>query len=286
MHKIYLFIRIYSCDKKHYINLLIERKNNISMPYIFTLIDNTPSLKSPIKFILKIYDFPLSNNYLLKEINKADKEYYFDNIYQLISNKYDNINNSLNPDLNKIQFAQEEKIKELEKLLRQEKSINKSLYEKINKLENSLNEKINQNEDLKKQLKNFEDLLDAKTNKINNKIKEFDDKTNKLDELEIIKKNEIDNLKSKLKMYPFELLPGEKMMSIIIWSTDQGVHSSFICKNTDLFVHIELKVYEKYPKYTENENYFTVNGIKINKYKSLEKNEIKDSDIIILNPIK
>ena len=86
MNKIYLFIRIYSYDKKHYINLLIERKTDISVIYIFNLMDKAPSLKSPIKFNLKIYEFPLSENYLCKEINKTDKENYFDNIYQLIKN--------------------------------------------------------------------------------------------------------------------------------------------------------------------------------------------------------
>ena len=99
-----------------------------------------------------------------------------------------------------------------------------------------------------------------------------------------IKENE--NLAEILKRYPFALLEGERMMSIIICSINQEIHTSFICKNTDLFVNIELKLYEKYPKYKESENYFIVNGIKINKYKSLEENNIKDSDIIILNPLE
>ena len=54
-------------------------------------------------------------------------------------------------------------------------------------------------------------------------------------------------------------------------------------KNTDKFHIIEEKLYEKYPEYIENENYFTVNGIRINKYKTFEQNNIKYSDIILLN---
>ena len=82
------------------------------------------------------------------------------------------------------------------------------------------------------------------------------------------------------------LLPGEKLMSVIIGSNNQEVHTSVICKNTDLFVNVELKVYEQYPKYKETENFFTVNGIKINKYKTLDENKIKDNDIILLNTIE
>ena len=46
---------------------------------------------------------------------------------------------------------------------------------------------------------------------------------------------------------------------------------------------IENILYDKYPEYIEYENYFLVNGIKINKNKTIEQNNIKYSDIIILN---
>ena len=288
----FFFIGIHSLN--NWINFLIY-KQNFDANSLLLKINNAKWLRAGIKYNIKIDEFPLINYYL--EVDNTiynqtiyDKVYLVKNISEknINSNKYNNfinINNSLNLN-NNIQFAQDEKIKELEKLLREEKNINKSLYERINQLENSLNEKVNQNEELKLKLKNFEDLLNTKTNELNNKITELNDKTNKLNELEIMSKNELDNLKSKLKIYPFELKPGEKMMSIIIWSINQEVHCSFICKNTDLFVHIELKIYEKYPNYSENENYFTAHGIKINKYKTLEINKIKDSDIIILNPIK
>ena len=41
-------------------------------------------------------------------------------------------------------------------------------------------------------------------------------------------------------------------------------------------------IYEKYPKYTEGENFFIVNGTKINRGKTLEENNIKNNDIITL----
>ena len=41
-------------------------------------------------------------------------------------------------------------------------------------------------------------------------------------------------------------------------------------------------LYKKYPKYTETENYFLVNGNRVNRHKTLEKNNIKNNGIITL----
>jgi len=72
-------------------------------------------------------------------------------------------------------------------------------------------------------------------------------------------------------------------MSVIFFSTNQKIHYSIICKNTDLFTKIETQLYKEYPEYGNLENYFIVNGNKINKYKSLKDNNIKNSDIIMLH---
>ena len=55
-----------------------------------------------------------------------------------------------------------------------------------------------------------------------------------------------------------------------------------ITKNTEKFYKIEGMLYEKYPKYTETENFFVVGGNKINRSKSLEQNKINNNDIITL----
>ena len=91
------------------------------------------------------------------------------------------------------------------------------------------------------------------------------------------KEKEIKELKSK---FPFELSIGEKLMTIIFTSTDQKIHYSFICKNTDKFSRLEALLYEIYPEYKESENYFIANGIKVNRFKNLEENRIKNSDVI------
>ena len=100
----------------------------------------------------------------------------------------------------------------------------------------------------------------------------------------IIKKqeHEIDKLKEKLSKYPFELSNGEKLISIIFTSSDQNMHYSIICKNTQKFIELEQKLYKDYPEYSKSDNYFMINGNKVNKDKSLDENKIRNSDIIIL----
>ena len=94
---------------------------------------------------------------------------------------------------------------------------------------------------------------------------------------------EIYELNRKLKRYPIELLEGEKLISVIFTSSDQKIHYSTICKNTDNFHYLEDKLYKDYPEYKQNDNYFIVRGSIINKYETLEENHIKNSDIVILN---
>ena len=72
-------------------------------------------------------------------------------------------------------------------------------------------------------------------------------------------------------------------MPIIFISGDQNIHYAIICKNTDKFNSIENLLYEVYPEFQESENFFTVNGQKINKSKTMKQNNIKPSSIIMLN---
>jgi len=90
----------------------------------------------------------------------------------------------------------------------------------------------------------------------------------------------LEELKTKL---PFNLNKDEKLMTVIFISDAQDILYSLICKNTDKFNVIENRLYEAFPQYLESENYFIANGKKINKSKSLEENNIKFSDVIILN---
>ena len=98
--------------------------------------------------------------------------------------------------------------------------------------------------------------------------------------LELNKK--IDELKEKLSRYPFELLKGEKIISVIFTTEDQKIHYSIICKNTDKFINLEEKLYNDYPEYFKKDCcFFLVNGNLINKSQTLDENKIQNSDIII-----
>ena len=203
------------------------------------------------------------------------------NIYQNCKAKEGNYNQINNK--NNLDQALNNKITFLENELKKMNDIIKELINKNNKLEERMNdlkkEKLEYKEIINKQNKNIDNL--------NEKLNLFDKKNNKFENevLELIKdlrekEKEIKSLKSAL---PFEIKQGEKLMSIIFVSVDQKIHHSFICKNTDIFINLEKSLYDIYPKFGECENYFLLNGNKINKYKSLESNNIKDSDIITLN---
>ena len=177
-------------------------------------------------------------------------------------------------------------INELKEKLNQEKKNNNSLLVKINELKKKLNEEISKNA-----------ILEQKLNENNKMIKNLENKLHygenfsnldrdKLSIESLIKKDlEIEELKKRLSRFPCELKEGEKLMSIIFLSTDQKIHLSVICKNTDKFNKIEGKIYEKkeFFQYSMLATFFTVKGYIVNKYQTIEENKINDNDIIMLN---
>ena len=58
------------------------------------------------------------------------------------------------------------------------------------------------------------------------------------------------------------------------------INYNVICKNTDLFVDIEKKLYQDFPKYKDLETYFQVGARKINRFRTIEENNIKNNDVI------
>ena len=80
--------------------------------------------------------------------------------------------------------------------------------------------------------------------------------------------------------------PEEETFSIIFQTADQSVTRSFTCKKSYIFVDLEKKFYNENNKYKELETYLLCKGRKIFRFKTLEENKIKDSDIIIINPLE
>ena len=142
---------------------------------------------------------------------------------------------------------------------------NKKLKEEINKLKKELYDKDKiikkQNIKIKEQKKTLNDI-------INNNKKQNKDSLEKLEKIKSI--------------IPFDILPGEKIMSIIFKSIDENILYSVLCKNADKFTRLKNIIYDKFPEYKEYENYFLFNEEKINEAKTLEENKIKDGSIITI----
>jgi len=170
------------------------------------------------------------------------------------------------------------KINILESKLKEEKNLNKILEEKIKSLTKELEEKNNIINILKRNNES-NDVSDKNINSISSKKSKEE-----LFNVILEKDKEIKDLKLTISRYPFELKEGEFLLTVNFMSVDSKIQNySLICKNNDTFNIIEKKVYEEYKEFYETENYFTVNGKKINKYKTLDENNIHNNDIIILN---
>ena len=130
-----------------------------------------------------------------------------------------------------------------------------------------------------KYIENKSEIDNDKYNELNN-----NSNNNNLELLNIIKEKDqkIKDLESKLARYPIKLEEGEKLISVIFQSVNQEIHCSIICKNNDQFYKLEEQLYNEYPNYRNVENYFVVNGNKINRFKNLIENKIKNNDIITL----
>ena len=98
---------------------------------------------------------------------------------------------------------------------------------------------------------------------------------------EIHKKNEeISELKS---LNPYNLKKGEQLYSIVFLSNDYTIINNFslICKNTDPFSKLEQTLYDKFPILKETEiNFNIVNGNVVNRFKTLEENNIISGNVI------
>ena len=78
------------------------------------------------------------------------------------------------------------------------------------------------------------------------------------------------------------LFPGETAFSVLFMTMgNQDIQNyAMTCKNTDLFVTLEEKLYNDYPKYKNYDTFFQVNTRRIKRFKTIEENNIKCNDII------
>ena len=153
------------------------------------------------------------------------------------------------------------KNKELEKLLKDEIAknqrliyINLGLVSKINKLNLEIAKKNEETKQISVMVKELRDI-------INKKIK---------------------NAQNSNSFKITELKPGENILAVnfVSMGMQDIVHFNLICKNTDLFITLEERLYKEFPKFKNYDTYFQVNTRKIKRFKTLDENGIKNNDII------
>ena len=223
-------------------------------------------------------------NYNLDKNKNKEKENNIDN-----KKKTKTIDNK--EDINKLLKENEEYKNEID-VYKNEIDEYKS---EINNYKNEINEYKNEMNEYKKKIneleKNIEELkiqLKEKDELIKNEKIKNDNLNKKINENEIVfndnsKTNNAD-LENEVKLFRefYHFSSNEKLISIKFISGNQDIDFTLITKNTEIFTKIESILYEKYPTYKDSENYFIVNGNRINRHRTLEENKIKNNDVLTL----
>ena len=242
------FLPEYTIDKvQFYINGIIEKgKSKIEQDdgyiNIILYLINHDTIKIPLLKKLKIPSNHITSNQFSKSPNSF--------------NQKDNI------EYNNYSF---EDIDKLNKQLFEERNKNMKLEEIINNLNNMIKNLSKENEHLKNEL-----------NKLNQIIKE---KNEEIQDYKF-KNSNIKEIKSLIT----SINPGEKVFSVLFMTqgSQDIINYCMACKNTDLFVRLEEKLYNDFPKFRNYETFFMVNAKKILRFKTLDENNIKNNDIIHL----
>ena len=173
-------------------------------------------------------------------------------------------------------------------LLNEEKYKNIELNKIIKQLISELNNEKGKNKNLNKQIKNYENIIKELNDKFSGNNLVDNNKILELQNIIKTKTDEINKLKSKLNNSNIDnIQPGEQIIAIGFTSADQTIQNFYIyCKDSDLFVKLEEKLYDEYPEYKNIETYFVVNGKKVLRFKSMKENNIKNGQIIMLNILK
>ena len=199
-------------------------------------------------------------------------------------------------------------------------SVDENVSLKFHPINNNLKQNINKNEIVQDNLNNINDNqinrddFDLQINTLKKQLKEEKDKNQKLINenkdlnAKIIKLNsDMNELKNKIQLLENDLMnkrmeiqqfqirnnsgdeyeitsikPGEKIMAVNFVSmgvNDIG-HYNLLCKDIDLFVKLEERLYKDFPQFKEHETYFEVNANRIKRFKSLKDNNIKNNDVI------
>ena len=161
----------------------------------------------------------------------------------------------------------------------------KEKNEELKKKNEDMNEKIYNLKKENRELNKKNEFLNKKINNLNKENRELN-KTNEILNEKINNLNQENiELKEKLNKYVLILEKDEKLMSIIISSKDEKLSCSLLCKNNNTINEIEEEFYKEFPEYSKTKNIFSYKGKIINKFETLQKNKIKNGDILILEHV-
>ena len=235
------------------------------------------------------YDKKISEKeeiYGKNNVNTAKANLIIINEKQKINNADNNLSNN-NSNSNIITQLNEQVID-----LMNENSDLKKKLDSTNKEYLKLIKEINDN---KKQLIKYTNQI----NNLNNIIKDLKIQNNELKKINKSNQNNFNisdninnsifNLINNIEIYKsklgFDLNKDDNLMIVTFISGDQQIKDHhFITKNTLQFTVLENMLYNQYPNLRENSNsnYFLVNGQTINKFKTLDENNVKNFDVITL----
>ena len=196
----------------------------------------------------------INYTYIQPQINYSNQMY--NNLNNMPSNNI--LINSQNNFQSQI-INYQNQIKELKRELNNEKNKNIILKNENATLQNKINILYNENASLKNKIKLLENFLASKN----------------IEQQKLLSDTILNNKITSIK-------PGEEIISVNFVSmgnNDIG-HYSLICKNTDLFVRLEERLYEDFPEFKNYETYFEVNTKRIKRFKTIDENKIKSKDII------
>ena len=252
----------------------------------------------------KKFIITLEPNVKIQEVVKKLKTKKIDEILNQHEYKIETVKS--NNIFDKEKYEEEKKLKEREEMAFKSKE-KKSILEEENKRKeeeeakqrnnSQINNYIQQIVDLKNQLNDEKEKnkkLLVENNNLKEKIKELDNEINKIQGLEkqikllqnkLDQKNiEIQNiLKTNKKPYEITSIePGEKIIVVnfVSMATQEISNFGLECKNTDLFVSLEERLYEEFPQFKASDAYYLVNTKRIKRFLTLEQNGIKRNDII------
>ena len=147
----------------------------------------------------------------------------------------------------------------------------------INNDINNLKIELSKAYEIIEQQKSIINNLQNKLNNFNNTINNYQTQINNLKN-DITKKNlELNNLRNQLNNNNLNnYIASNQKMSVNFILMDKNVFYSVPCIKTDIFAHIEEKLYKQFPQYKETNNIFISNGTTVLRFKTIAENKLEN----------